>query len=131
MLNHQARRMKLERDSFSKMCSQLVNQKQNSLFQWPLSESWDLVSSFDANNHRIDISKSSNNIKWYFSIKNDDGFIYFFNHPAKIYLEQSIDYLNIDNMDDSQLILSNGRDPFLLSSIPSYVLIELIKSLET
>ena len=128
MLDFKSQRMVLERDTFTKISSLLEKQETRSTFNIIITPSWKLDIYCSSKERSICLNKSIG-ISWSLVLRDSESYILFSDNNSKIFLEQSIDYQNIPNMDDSHLILSYGKDPLYLGNIPNYVLAEVIKNI--
>ena len=127
VLDFKSQRMLLERDAFARISSLLEKQETISVFNIVITPSWKLNVSCDSKERKISLNKTY--ISWSLVLRDSESYILFSDDNSKIFLEQSIDYQNIPNMDDSHLILSCGKDPLYLGNIPNYVLAEVIKNI--
>lgn len=126
MLDFKSQRMKLERDAFKSISSFLDNQEHKTNTSINITSNWHLCVTIGSNQKIISLRKSVI-ISWSLILRDAETTIQFSDNNSRIFLEQSIDYHGIKEADDSYLFLSCGRDPFYLSGIPSYVLVEVTK----
>lgn len=130
MLDFKSQRMKLERDAFMGISSFLDNQGSGTNISINITSNWYLIVTIGSDQKIISLKKSVT-ISWSLILRDTESSILFSDKYHKIFLEQSIDYPGIKDVDDSYLFLTYGRNPFYLGNIPSYVLVEVIKSISS
>lgn len=130
MLDFKSQRIKLERDAFMGISSFLDNQEPKTNISINITSNWHLCVTIGSNQKIISLRKSVI-ISWSLILRDAETTIQFSDNNSRIFLEQSIDYPGIKDVDDSYLFLTYGRNPFYLGNIPSYVLVEVIKSISS